>query len=143
MFTIVIPSNPIPKGSIRAFIGKTTGRAIVVADRRKQLRQWEATIAEHASRHCNGGPHSGMVCVSMIFIFKRPKSHFGSGRNAERMKPLAPCGHMQRPDVDKLVRAVLDGLTGVAFVDDSQVVMIEARKRWGSWSRAEITVNHV
>jgi Holliday junction resolvase RusA-like endonuclease len=32
------------------------------------------------------------------------------------------------PDLDKLIRAVLDGLTGVAYKDDGQVVRITAVK---------------
>lgn len=35
---------------------------------------------------------------------------------------------IQRPDIDKLCRAVLDGLTGVVFKDDSQVVSLYALK---------------
>lgn len=36
---------------------------------------------------------------------------------------------VQKPDLDKLLRALNDGLTGVAFHDDSQVVNIAATKR--------------
>jgi crossover junction endodeoxyribonuclease RusA len=32
------------------------------------------------------------------------------------------------PDLDKLVRAVLDALTGIAYLDDKQVVAINARR---------------
>lgn len=41
-----------------------------------------------------------------------------------------PAPHMvQKPDLDKLLRALNDGLTGIAFHDDSQVVYIKATKR--------------
>lgn len=36
----------------------------------------------------------------------------------------------KRPDVDNLVKAVLDGLNGVAFRDDSQVVEVMAFKEY-------------
>ena len=36
---------------------------------------------------------------------------------------------VQRPDLDKLIRSTLDGLTGAVFVDDSQVVAVHASKR--------------
>ena len=42
------------------------------------------------------------------------------------------------PDLDKLIRAVLDGLTGVAYEDDGQVVQIEAQKLYGASVGAEI-----
>jgi crossover junction endodeoxyribonuclease RusA len=35
-----------------------------------------------------------------------------------------------RPDIDKLARAVLDALTGVAFRDDSQVAKLDLLKLW-------------
>lgn len=39
-------------------------------------------------------------------------------------------GYPKSPDLDKLVRGVLDALTGVCYVDDSQVVKIDAQKVW-------------
>jgi Holliday junction resolvase RusA-like endonuclease len=39
-------------------------------------------------------------------------------------------GYPKRPDLDKLVRAVLDALTGVCYLDDSQVTRIEAEKNF-------------
>ena len=40
-----------------------------------------------------------------------------------------------RLDLDKLVRAGLDALTGVVFVDDRQVVAITATKAWADATR--------
>jgi crossover junction endodeoxyribonuclease RusA len=48
-----------------------------------------------------------------------------------------------KPDVDKLLRAVLDSLTGVAFHDDGQVVEISGWKNYGSPERVEVTVSIV
>lgn len=39
-------------------------------------------------------------------------------------------GTRQRRDVDNMVKLVLDGLNGVAWVDDDQVLQIEATKSW-------------
>ena len=36
---------------------------------------------------------------------------------------------MKKPDLDKLVRAILDAGSGVAWRDDSQVISITATKR--------------
>jgi Holliday junction resolvase RusA-like endonuclease len=35
------------------------------------------------------------------------------------------------PDLDKLIRAVLDGLTAIAYRDDGQVTSITASKTYG------------
>ncbi|MGH7347333.1 MAG: RusA family crossover junction endodeoxyribonuclease [Candidatus Rokuibacteriota bacterium] len=37
-----------------------------------------------------------------------------------------------KPDLDKLVRAVLDACTALAFVDDGQVVALNAGKEYGN-----------
>jgi Holliday junction resolvase RusA-like endonuclease len=39
-------------------------------------------------------------------------------------------GYPKRPDLDKLVRAVMDALTGTCYTDDSQVVRLRASKVW-------------
>jgi Holliday junction resolvase RusA-like endonuclease len=36
----------------------------------------------------------------------------------------------KRPDLDKLIRAILDGITGILIEDDSQVVNITATKQY-------------
>ena len=48
-----------------------------------------------------------------------------------------------KPDLDKLIRAVLDGLTGVAYVDDAQVTLISASKSYGSVEGVWITIEQL
>jgi Holliday junction resolvase RusA-like endonuclease len=56
--------------------------------------------------------------VRITFYLSRPKS--------APKKKVVPAG---RPDIDKLARAVLDGLTeGGAWLDDGQVVTLHASK---------------
>ena len=71
----------------------------------------------------------GPLMVTMVFLFKRPKSHYGTGRNAEKIKPSAPPFHTQRPDVDNLVKFGLDVLNNV-WDDDCKVVELKAWKEW-------------
>lgn len=65
------------------------------------------------------------------FVFGRSRSHFGAGRNHERLLPSAParpgknCG-----DLDNLVKIVKDSLNSIAFHDDSQIVFLVALKRF-------------
>jgi crossover junction endodeoxyribonuclease RusA len=76
------------------------------------------------------------VSVELTFTFKRPKSHVTSkGTLREGYSEY----HVQRPDVDKLSRAILDALTGIAYQDDSQVVTLAATKTWGDSDGVEIS----
>jgi crossover junction endodeoxyribonuclease RusA len=58
--------------------------------------------------------------VELAFMLVKPAS-------APKKKQTWP---VHRPDLDKLVRAVLDALTGSIIIDDSQVVSLVATKEW-------------
>lgn len=69
-------------------------------------------------------PLEGAIEATMIFYFKRPKSHYGTGKNAQTMKPAAVAAgvwHSKKKDLDNLVKFVLDSLNGRAYLDDAQV----------------------
>lgn len=129
---VFVPGRPRTKGSTRSFVSKTTGRMVTTGANPK-TKAWQKAIALAA--HCAGAtkaPKGTAVSVSVVFCFKRPKNQYGTGRNAERLKPSAPT-HLtshQLGDLDKLTRALLDGLDGVCYVDDSQVSEISASKQW-------------
>jgi len=63
------------------------------------------------------------LLLEAVFFFERPKSHFGSGRNAgvlkDRFRKARPTG---RPDLSNLVKLVEDALNGNAYRDDSRIV---------------------
>jgi crossover junction endodeoxyribonuclease RusA len=74
-------------------------------------------------------PKGRGVSVSAIYSFPRPK-----GRDRLRVDPCV------RPDVDKLSRALLDALTGVAYDDDGQVIALSIRKVYSDTIRARVIV---
>lgn len=80
------------------------------------------------------------VQVKVKFVFTRPKSHFGTGRNAHVLKGTAPEYVSRTPDVDKLARAILDGMTGIVFRDDAQVAHLNVWKEYGSQAYASVQV---
>jgi crossover junction endodeoxyribonuclease RusA len=125
--TFIVDGRPSPKGSTRSFVARD-GR-VVTKSACRTLHAWERDVglAARAAR-APLAPAGQPVCVSVLFDLKRPRS-----------APDRPCPTVV-PDLDKLVRGILDGLTGICYVDDSQVVEIYARKRFGVASSATITV---
>jgi Holliday junction resolvase RusA-like endonuclease len=119
---------PVPKGSAKAFVVK--GRAIVTQDNREKQKPWASDISYTAAQLTgNTKPSPEGIAITMQFYMPRPKSHL---RVNGELTSRAPIHHISKPDLDKLVRCVLDALTGVVWNDDSQVVKIDAYKGYES-----------
>jgi hypothetical protein len=72
------------------------------------------------------------VSLTVVVIRKRPSDQMRSGRFAGLVKPAAIAEQpVQRPDTVKIVRACEDALTGVVWVDDSQIVEHRLYKAYG------------
>lgn len=99
----------------------------MIHNRAKELAVWRATIALKA-KEAGCKPVEGPVRVNLIFHLKRPKT-------VKRLFPIVA------PDLDKLIRGVLDGLTGVAYVDDAQVVDIFAQKVYTNFAHLDVEIS--
>lgn len=123
MITFRVNGIPIPQGSMKVINGRvlhSQGSALAVW---RSLIGWEAKLA-------GASPHKLPVKISISFFMPRP-------RTVKRLYPSVA------PDLDKLIRAVLDGLTGVAYEDDGQVIQIQAQKLYGAEVGAEIKLETI
>ncbi len=88
----------------------------------KNAEGWKGSIALAVKEHLPAAPHLGPVVVDLTFFFPRPQAHFGTGRNANKLKDWAPLYHCKKPDRDNLDKPVLDALKDLGmFKDDGQV----------------------
>jgi crossover junction endodeoxyribonuclease RusA len=102
------------------------GRARVIPVGAAKLEAWRGGVSGEAKRWMAANKHvdspwdrSTPLSVAIIFRLPEPKA---------RPKQLL---HERRPDIDKLVRSTLDGLTRSGIiVDDSRVAILIAAKRW-------------
>lgn len=81
------------------------------------LAAWRSSVAL-AAKKAGASPSDKPISMTLIFIMKKPKT-------VTREYPTVA------PDLDKLVRGVLDALTAIAYKDDSQVIDIRALKIYG------------
>jgi crossover junction endodeoxyribonuclease RusA len=128
MVAFFVPGVPVPKGSARAFVNKYTGRAAVMQTNAEKQKPWASLISMKAEA-AGLTPSVGACRLSMTFIMPRPKAHF---RRNGGLLPRAECEHTKAPDLDKIIRLVLDALSGVAYADDSQVMWIDGAKRYAA-----------
>ena len=51
--------------------------------------------------------------------------------------------HTKKPDLDNVVKAVLDGMSDIVFLSDSQITSIHATKVYGEVAKVEVLVKQV
>lgn len=123
-----------PKGSARSFAlkkgGRYTGKTVTVQQNAEALADWKARCGL-AARSAGVELLAEAWQVEMCVRVPRPKAHYRGGRLGADLKPTAPPHPTGKPDADKLLRSLLDALTGIAWPDDSYVVSAHAHKRYG------------
>jgi Holliday junction resolvase RusA-like endonuclease len=139
---LTVHGTPQSAGSKRAFMPRG-GRYPVVVDDNPKSRGWKQQVARACHDQYGGEFLEGPLEIELHFFLPRPKGHFGTGRNAGVVKASAPAFPIVKPDVDKLSRAILDGLTGQLYRDDALIVRKYASKRYGEPARVEILVSEI
>lgn len=86
-------------------------------------------------------PLTGAISLDVTFYLPRPKGHYGSGRNALKLKKNAPEWHTSKPDIDNLEKLVQDSLNGIFWKDDSQIAVLTCRKLYSEKPRTEIFIS--
>lgn len=138
---LLVMGLPAPQGS-KTYMPKQ--RAMVEGSSpagRTRLRTWRTAVVEAAAKEADRreGPFEGPVLVGVTFRLpmprSRPKWHQRLG--------TTPC--KVKPDLDKLVRSLLDGLVqGGLLRDDAQVCELRARKvEVVGWTGAKVAVTPV
>ena len=141
-----IPKTAGSKRGIPIYRGKKgqkvfTGHVAVVESCEKS-KDWRGDVIKFATEALKGtgAPIKGPVLLDVHFCFTRPKSHYGKGRNKDKLFPSAPNDHTKRPDITKLLRAVEDALTGIAWRDDAQIIKQVATKDYAPVNGADIEI---
>lgn len=133
VFWFNVTGFPAPQGSKRHL-----GNGALV-ESSKKVKPWRADVkaaAELAITDPRFAPWRTLedpVHVAVTFRFRRPKSHYRTGRNAHLLRDNAPTDPVSRAygDIDKLARSTLDALDAAGIIaDDSLVYSLVAKKRW-------------
>jgi Holliday junction resolvase RusA-like endonuclease len=134
--------KPQPQGSTRGFVYNTynprtnqmQARAAITSDNAAN-KPWRQQVTQMAAIAAKGEliPRGTPVSIWLIFYFDPPKS---LKKSASRLKTT-------KPDIDKLIRSVLDALTGTIFEDDSQVAVCRMQKCFAQPERLEVFVGAI
>ena len=122
--TFRVGGTPRPQGSKRHVGG---GRLV---ESSKGLKSWRPAVTVAATVAMGGrAPFEGPVQCDVTFWMPAPK------RLTRRFPTV-------RPDIDKLERAIYDAMSGVVYVDDSQIIRHVVRKLYGS-PGCQVTVEQI
>ena len=131
---IAFTAHGIPKtqGSARAFV--QGGRAFVAHASGDKLLSWRSVVTSEAMKAIEAAGVKAPVfdCpvrLEVTFRLPRPK-----GAPKRRFAPD------RKPDLDKLLRAVGDGLSGIVYADDARICEIVVCKTYGSPPGVDVRV---
>jgi Holliday junction resolvase RusA-like endonuclease len=127
MIEFTVYGKPETKGSARAF---RVGNRCVITNANPRCKKWQEKVTAEAIKA--GVTKKECVIVRIDFYFEIAKSR---KKDLEEGFP-----HTQKPDIDKLIRPILDALTGVAYHDDCSVSCVLAGKFWADENRVEIKI---
>lgn len=121
-YNLEINTRPIPKQRPRL------SKFVVYTP--KKTADHEKLIAYEWKKRYKDLILKGAVKLDLLFCFKKAKS-------------CKKDYHTQRPDLDNLEKAILDGLNKVAFLDDCQVVELNSKKVFSDTDKILITVTEI
>nr|WP_175867918.1 RusA family crossover junction endodeoxyribonuclease [Burkholderia diffusa] len=102
----------------------------------KATRRYESAVQAAAKGAMYGEPPFSMpVALTVSIIVPIPKSW------SKRRKQLACDGEIaatKRPDADNVLKAIKDGMNGIVYWDDSQVVSVVLTKAYGELPRVDV-----
>lgn len=128
---LTIYGKPQPKERPRVYKGHGITPTRTKNYEAKIARAWAAKYPEQAE---------GDLRVEIVFYMPIPTSWSKLKKEKAERGLIRPT---VRPDIDNLVKIVLDGLNGVAFMDDKQVIELYAIKRYSAEPRTEIMVEEL
>ena len=113
--TVFVPGRAAPQGSKNARIIKKKDGTQYAAlyESSKRVKPYRASVRKHL-REAGVTPVRGPISLTVVFV-----------RPAKANAPKTYTPYVTTlPDIDKQLRALLDGMTSVAYYDDGQVCQV-------------------
>ncbi|MGW1796865.1 RusA family crossover junction endodeoxyribonuclease [Streptomyces sp. NPDC001984] len=128
-FHITVHGTPGPQGS------KTRNKAGAMYESSAKVKPWREAVKSAAldalAYDETWQPLREAVRIDVVFTLRRPKHHYGTGRNEGLLKASAPRFPTGKPDTDKLLRSTQDALKDAGvLLDDSVVTAVFAAKAY-------------
>ena len=128
MITVTVPGKPVTQGSTKTINRRT------FHDNDATLMPWRTAIAWHVQQEMAAAaitePLEGPLALVATFTLAKPPS-----------VPKSRWAPAVKPDLDKLCRALGDGIGGSGLIcQDAQIVTIQASKVYGPLPGVTFTI---
>ena len=118
-----VPGTPVAKGRPRFAPGRPRAHAYAGEDRAVRKPREDGRQRRYAQYRPYAGPIRLVVHIGMPI----PTSW---SQKRQRAAAAGEIGATKKPDADNVVKALKDGMNGVVYVDDGQVVDLWVAKRY-------------
>ena len=119
MFTFSVPGEPAGKQRPRFM---RSGHVYTP----KKTHDYEMLVAQTYKAQHGKWYGTQPIRLKVVAYFEPPKS-----MSKKRKVQILSFHPTKRPDMDNIVKIVMDGLNGIAYKDDCQVWKVEAEKLYG------------
>lgn len=136
--TFKIPGEPVAQGRPRVTTINGNPR---MYDAPKSA-SYKGVVAMFASDAMGGDPPFDCAVAMSIDVCKQIPRSWSKKKQRDALEGIIkPIG---RPDVDNYTKAILDGINGIVFLDDSQVTFLRVSKKYAASPSVRVTVwlNH-
>lgn len=130
----MVPGVPVAKARPRV-----TKTGITFTPKKTELFENLVRMA-FCQKYPGREPVEETLQLTMTFTFPIPES---AKRKKLPDKIKEGDYYFHRPDIDNLIKGVQDALNGVAYKDDAQVVMMIARKVYGTIPGTYVSLNTI
>lgn len=131
-----IPGKPVGQGRPRF----SRHRGYVQTYDPAKSRQYKAMATMCAQRVYSGNPLETPLKITVKAYFGLYKSYTKKRREACLSGQEVPT---KKPDIDNIVKGIMDSLNGVIYHDDKQVIQLVAFKAYAEKPRVEVTVEEL
>jgi len=138
---LIILGDPQAQKRHRTYTKDKNGRPLRFPIRTDPSKKDKDNLRAVIQQEAPERPLDCPVSISMSFYFKRPKSHYRTGKYSHILKETAPTWHTSKPDRDNLDKFFLDALTGIFLADDKIVCSGLITKCYSEKPRTEIVIS--
>lgn len=132
-----VPGKPQGKARARTFYNQNLGKHMSVTPESTVL--YENLIKTMYIRAAEGCKFEKEIPVTLRIVARYIPVKSTSKKKMQQMLDgeILP---LKKPDMDNIVKVIADALNGVAYLDDSQIVLVKAKKVYSTVEGVDVVV---